>query len=327
MPRSIYLDMDGVLADFDGAIAVRGVVAEYGYHHLPMAEWTPEQCSRDEQIRLIMDQPDFWPSLNVMPGALDLVLAAIDLVGRENVFILTALPRLTWHRERIAFQKTAWASAMLLFPPNQVITCLRADKQSYAGSGNVLIDDMAPNCAEWTASGGVAIHHADATTSIQRLRENFGWFPSRHAARRQTQCLCGLCTLERAAEPEFVVVGAAIPGHPKLGLPTEPAARKAVPLYTGVMRYFPDALAAVAEVSKLGNDQHNPGQPLHWSRGKSNDHANCAARHSLTPADIDPESGEVEAAHGAWRALATLQLLEEKRLAAAGIMPYSGITS
>lgn len=114
--------------------------------------------------------------------------------------------------------------------------------------------------------------------------------------------------------------------EPKLR-PRNSAERKTEPLHDGVLLYFPDALAAIARVSKAGNDKHNPGQPLHWSRGKSNDHANCAARHSLTPADIDPESGEVEAAHGAWRALATLQLLEEKRLAAAGIMPYSGITS
>ena len=104
------------------------------------------------------------------------------------------------------------------------------------------------------------------------------------------------------------------------------AARKRTPLTTGCLDYFPDALKAVARLSLIGNDKHNPGEPLHWSRGKSNDHANCCARHSLTLEALDAESGEQEAAHMAWRALAQLQLLEEKRLVAKGIKPYSGMT-
>jgi hypothetical protein len=81
------------------------------------------------------------------------------------------------------------------------------------------------------------------------------------------------------------------------------------------MRYFPDALAAVARLSKAGNDKHNPGEPLHWSREKSTDHGDCIARHQMTFDQIDPESGEYHAAGVAWRALAQLQLLEEaKRL-------------
>lgn len=104
------------------------------------------------------------------------------------------------------------------------------------------------------------------------------------------------------------------------------AERKAEPVYEGVMMYFPDALAAVARVSKAGNDKHNPGEPLHWARNKSTDQMNCAARHMLTPEEIDPDTGEVELANAAWRILAQLQLIQEKRLGAAGIMPYSGIT-
>jgi hypothetical protein len=91
--------------------------------------------------------------------------------------------------------------------------------------------------------------------------------------------------------------------------------RKATPIFSGVMRYFPDALAAVARLSKAGNDKHNPGEPLHWSREKSADHGDCIARHQIAFDQIDPESGEYHAAAVAWRALAQLQLLEEaKRL-------------
>lgn len=103
------------------------------------------------------------------------------------------------------------------------------------------------------------------------------------------------------------------------------AERKGEPIHSGVLKYFPDALAAVARVSKAGNDKHNPGEPLHWARTKSTDQMDAGIRHSLTPDQIDPDDGELEAAHMAWRVLAELQLLEEARLAAAGIKSYSGI--
>lgn len=105
------------------------------------------------------------------------------------------------------------------------------------------------------------------------------------------------------------------------------AERKGEPIHSGVLMYFPDALAAIARLSKTGNDKHNPGEPLHWARGKSTDQMDCVTRHSLTREAVDPETGEIEAVAMAWRALAELQLLEEKRLNAAGIMPYSGVTT
>ncbi len=87
--------------------------------------------------------------------------------------------------------------------------------------------------------------------------------------------------------------------------------RKSFPMAEGLLDYFPDALAYVAYVSKMGNDQHNPGKPIHWARGKSTDHANCIIRHlsdrGLTDLDSVLHSGKL-----AWRALALLQMeLEE----------------
>lgn len=95
-------------------------------------------------------------------------------------------------------------------------------------------------------------------------------------------------------------------------LPTDSQARKDIPVTTGVLDYFPAAIAAVAAVSKAGNDKHNPGEPLHWSRGKSTDQADCIARHLIERGGIDPETGMRHSAQLAWRALAFLQLeLEE----------------
>lgn len=75
---------------------------------------------------------------------------------------------------------------------------------------------------------------------------------------------------------------------------------------TGVLDYFPDAIAEVARVSKAGNDQHNPGEPLHWAREKSTDHADCIARHLLERGTVDVD-GQRHSAKMAWRALALLQ--------------------
>jgi hypothetical protein len=78
-------------------------------------------------------------------------------------------------------------------------------------------------------------------------------------------------------------------------------------MFTGVMKYFPDALAEVARVSKAGNDQHNPGKPLNWDRTKSQDHEDCIMRHLLEAGTRDSD-GQLHSAKLAWRALAKLQL-------------------
>ena len=90
-------------------------------------------------------------------------------------------------------------------------------------------------------------------------------------------------------------------------LPTAAKERKDFPVATGVLDYFPDAIVAVAHVSKVGNDQHNPGQPLHWAREKSGDHADCLARHLMERGTLDSD-GLRHSAKLAWRALALLQL-------------------
>ena len=90
-------------------------------------------------------------------------------------------------------------------------------------------------------------------------------------------------------------------------LPTDAKERKNLPIWSGFMNYFPDAIAAVAAVSKAGNDQHNPGEPLHWSREKSSDHEDCLARHLLGLGTED-DDGQLHSAKLAWRAMAILQL-------------------
>jgi hypothetical protein len=81
--------------------------------------------------------------------------------------------------------------------------------------------------------------------------------------------------------------------------------RKQYPVAAGLLDYFPDACAAVAEVSYHGNRKHNPGEPMHHARGKSMDHADCIARHLIERGGFD---GPIRhSAALAWRALALLQ--------------------
>lgn len=90
-------------------------------------------------------------------------------------------------------------------------------------------------------------------------------------------------------------------------LTTDAKERKGAPIATGVLDYFPLALMEVAKCSKAGNDQHNPGQPLHWAKEKSTDHADCILRHLIDRGTIDTD-GIRHSAKVAWRALALLQV-------------------
>lgn len=95
-------------------------------------------------------------------------------------------------------------------------------------------------------------------------------------------------------------------------LPTDSQARKGLPLARGLLDYFPAALAAVAQLSKIGNDKHNPGEDMHHARGKSSDHADSILRHLIDRGTIDPETGLSHSVMVAWRALALLQEEEEQ---------------
>ncbi len=96
-------------------------------------------------------------------------------------------------------------------------------------------------------------------------------------------------------------------------MPTDAATRKRSPIASGVLDYFPDAILAVAAVSFAGNEQHNPGKPLHWDRSKSTDESDALMRHFMERGIVDTD-GHRHSAKVAWRALALLQKeLESER--------------
>lgn len=108
-------------------------------------------------------------------------------------------------------------------------------------------------------------------------------------------------------------------------LTTDSQERKDTPIFSGFMMYFPLAVAYVARVSKIGNDKHNPGQPMRWAKEKSKDHADCVSRHLI---DIGPDwEGEDEdeilhAGYLAWRSMGLLQTVLEKRASRKAVNQY-----
>lgn len=102
-----------------------------------------------------------------------------------------------------------------------------------------------------------------------------------------------------------------------MSLSEDAKTRKNAPMARGLLDYFPDALFEVADLSRIGNEQHNPGQPMHWAREKSTDHADCIIRHLVDRGTRDTD-GVRHATKVAWRALALLQTEIEKERSSVG---------
>src|SRR5687767_567307 len=91
-----------------------------------------------------------------------------------------------------------------------------------------------------------------------------------------------------------------------MSLPEIAEERKEYPIATGVLDYFPDAIAEVAHLSWRGSQQHNPGAPMRWDRTKSTDEPDALLRHFVQRGGLDKD-GIRHSTKVAWRALALLQ--------------------
>ena len=149
--RQIYLDCDGVLADFDkGAEKILG---------LPPRVFEERHGSKEFWRRLAR-HGDFFGSLEPMPDAYEL----FEAVKPCHPIILTGLPQGQWAEP----QKRRWARRH--FPGVPVITTLAALKREHCHPGDVLVDDRDKHRHLWENEGGVFIHHKAAASSIEALR-------------------------------------------------------------------------------------------------------------------------------------------------------------
>ena len=143
----LFLDLDGVLADFD-----RGVLALTG--KLPH-----EQTTR-EMWRAVARAPDFFAELAFTRDGRRLW----EFCRPHHPTILTGLPRGGWADP----QKRRWVAKML-GPGVPVITCMSREKARYAGPGHVLVDDRETAREPWEEAGGAFIHHRNADDTIAAL--------------------------------------------------------------------------------------------------------------------------------------------------------------
>ena len=154
MTRRLYLDCDGVLADFDrGAEAILGM--------------TPKAFERRYNIgrmwAKLASAPDFYGTLPLMPGAIEL----FDAVKHLDPTILTGLPRGNWAAE----QKVRWAAEH--FPGTPIITCMAVDKRKHCRAGDVLVDDQMRHAHLWEQAGGLFVHHRTVEETLERLSRLF----------------------------------------------------------------------------------------------------------------------------------------------------------
>jgi 5'(3')-deoxyribonucleotidase len=152
----VYVDMDGVLADFDKrAIELLGMLGqEYEDTHGPEAFWT----------ELWVKDHEFYLNLEPMPGAQWLWDNVTKLTYPGHPKILTGCPK----EEDSKRQKIAWAKKN--FPEADVITCKSREKCHHCKPGDVLIDDFTKYKHLWEKHKGKFIHHTNNEQSIAELQ-------------------------------------------------------------------------------------------------------------------------------------------------------------
>lgn len=153
MPR-LFLDCDGVLADFDaGATRILGMrPAQFQERYNPGLFW-----------KKLASAPDFYANLPLMPGAKKL----FEAVRHLDPVILTGLPRGNW----AAPQKERWAAEH--FPGTAIITCMAVDKRNHSRPGDVLVDDTLKHRHLWEDAGGIFVHHQNVERTLAELATLF----------------------------------------------------------------------------------------------------------------------------------------------------------
>jgi hypothetical protein len=137
----------------------------------------------------------------------------------------------------------------------------------------------------------------------QAAREAYmGNFKCEHGMSARFGCI--LCDIEDAVNHE--------PDPLTAPRPMTSEERKQYPLTTGVIDYFPDALLYVAHVSYVANEQHNPGEKMHWAKENSIGYGDQIGRHLIGRDKVDDDN-LLHAGKLAWRSLEYLQRLIEKK--------------
>ena len=148
----IYVDMDGVLVDFDGGYEkLTGMTTRAADEKGPEFFWKPISKAGAK----------WWITLNWMPDGKQLW----DYVKKYNPELLSAPSR----EEASKMGKRVWVKREL--PGVKLILRSADKKQEFASPNSILIDDREKNIEQWKSAGGVGILHTDAASTIKKLKE------------------------------------------------------------------------------------------------------------------------------------------------------------
>jgi hypothetical protein len=151
MDAQLYLDLDGVLADFEGRATA--------LFDMPPKEYQQLHGQGRFWGRLAKT-PDFYNTLELLPDAMEL----FEGVRHLDPIILTGLPVGKWAEP----QKRSWVERH--FPGTGLITTLARKKSEHCKPGDVLVDDQDKYRDLWETAGGVFILHRDARSTLEELR-------------------------------------------------------------------------------------------------------------------------------------------------------------
>ena len=166
----VYLDMDGVLADFFG-----GVEKLYGVSH-----WKELTADKTKDLKKeVIDRitgTDFFATLPKFPTADGLIELVKKFTG--GTFSINTSP-LRGDHENSGKYKKVWITNNIETPAEIVVT---GRKETYAkdkasGTPNILIDDRPVNIQKWQAAGGYGILYQanrDPLSKVQQALENYG---------------------------------------------------------------------------------------------------------------------------------------------------------
>ena len=155
MTPRLFLDCDGVLADFDGGVRrLSGLDPDA----------LTERDGRGGFWKRLARADGFYEHLDPLPGAKEMVARLRHL----DPTILTGMPIGKWAEP----QKRAWAKKH--FPDLDVITCMARDKWTFANSGDVLVDDREHAREPWVTKGkGRFVLHRSPETTLAELSKFF----------------------------------------------------------------------------------------------------------------------------------------------------------
>lgn len=162
----IYLDLDGVFTDFERYYAAMN----------PAKVWLDETVVGHEAFwAVVLNTPDFWLNLPLMPGAPKLWAFVNSLnfnsTGQHVELEILSAPGKS-DEKRAREQKPVWVRTNLS-DTIKINLVYSKDKQQFASPTSILIDDYSQNCEQWRARGGVAIQHKSADETIAELKRMF----------------------------------------------------------------------------------------------------------------------------------------------------------